>query len=170
MVSGCLKGVILNQIDVLQDIQRQIDAQADVLVWQQTASSFRSKTAKIILVCLFVLLLLMFWINTVYALLYLIVVLIPMTYFLYAARSPRVFWQFDKQSNQLTLLKTHQIIRQFAGEDLALSVRTKNGHEQGARWILVSPKIGDVETLLVTDYFGFAYGQNFDLFIKLPTD
>lgn len=162
---GCLKGMTLNQIDVLQDIQCQIDAQAEVLIWQQTAYCCRPQTAQKILVVLFVLLLFIFWINVIYAVLYLILALIMLPYLLCAARLPRVFWQFDKPSNQFKLLKNQQIIREFSGENLALSVRS-SGHGQGMRWVLLSATIGDMETLLVTDYLGFLYGQNTQSFIE----
>lgn len=152
----------MNLFDVLKNINRQIDEQIDVLVWQKEVSLFNQNTAIKIMVSNIILLILLFFLNSSYALIVLILSLVLLPGFIYSARSPMLFWHYDKRKNTLHLYKKTEMIKEISCNNLALSIRI-GGHSTGAQWILVSPQMGDIETLLITENL-LLYGKNYDFF------
>lgn len=99
-----------------------------------------------------------------YVLIVLILSLVLLPGFIYSARSPMLFWHYKKRKNTLHLYKKTEIIKEISCNNLALSIRI-GGHSTGAQWILVSPQMGDIETLLITENL-LLYGKNYDFFAE----
>lgn len=154
----------MNLFDVLKDINRQIDEQVEVLIWQKEVSLLQQNTAKKIIVSEVILLILLFIINPSYALIVLILSLVLLPSFIYSARSPALFWHYDKRKNTLRLYKKTEMLKEISCNNLALSIRI-GGHSTGAQWVLVSSQVGDIETLLITENL-LLYGKNYDFFAE----
>lgn len=153
--------ILLNLFNILKDINQQIDDEVEVLVWQKEASLLNQNTAIKTIVSEIILLILLLFINPTYALIVLLLSLVLLPSLIYSVCSPVWFWHYDKRKNTLRLYKKTELIQEISCTNLALNMRPTGNHS--VRWILVSPKIGDIETLLITDNL-LLYGKNFDFF------
>lgn len=154
----------MNLFDVLKDINRQIDEQVEVLVWQKEAHSFNQSTAIKMIITGTILLILLFFINLTYAVSGLILSLVLLPTLIYSACSPTLFWHYNKKNNTLYLYKKKRIIKEISCDNLALSIRI-GANKIGARWVLVSPSIGDMEILFIAESL-LLYGKNLHFFYE----